>query len=60
MLMNFTYKQAMTDSDKEQWVKIITKKYNATVTADIWDVVDYQHYFNIFLRKWVLKIKNND
>lgn len=53
-----SYKEAMTRSDKKEWVKAMEEEIESLKRNDVWELVDRPNH-NIVTNKWVLKIKRN-
>ncbi len=55
-----SYKKAMNDSSREEWVKIMKNENNSLLINEIWTLINFFRDRRVLRGKWVYKIKREE
>jgi uncharacterized protein YqgQ len=56
-LKSRSYKKAMNDSNREEWIKIMKNENNSLLINEIWTLINFLKDRRVLRDKWVYKIK---
>ncbi len=59
-LKSRSYKKAMNDSSREEWVKIMKNENNSLLINEIWTLINFFRDRRVLRDKWVYKIKREE